>query len=160
MGADFAYAFALEEMITEGVKVSTAGTVGFGSGGEEREAELSSYSMGKFPVGNPIGRLAAAHANDRVGSLRRKQAGKEVEVLGGVGVDIVVEGICEVDTAVFLEPGPRTMGGDGLEEVLDTIGGRNGGRACNGCKAGEEDVESTEDQRIRVGGKIKEVTEG
>ena len=26
MGADFAYAFALEEMITEGVKVSAAGT--------------------------------------------------------------------------------------------------------------------------------------
>lgn len=114
MGADFAYAFALEEMITEGVKVSTAGTVGFGSGGEEREAEFSSYSMGKFPVGNPIGRQAAAHSNDRVGSLRRKQTGKEVEVLGGIGMDILVEGVCEVDTAMVLEPGPRTMGGDGL----------------------------------------------
>ncbi len=47
-----------------------------------------------------------------------------------------------------------------MEEVVNPIGVGDRRGACDVCNWGEEDVESTEDQRVWVGGRIKEVTKG
>jgi hypothetical protein len=60
--------------------------------------------------------------------LRGKQTGDEVEVFGGVGVDVLVERVGDIFTAVFFNSVPCTVWGDGVEEVVNAIGvGDRGG---------------------------------
>ncbi len=45
----------------------------------------------ELPVEEAIVWVATAYANERVGCLWRKQAGKEVEVVGSIEVDFFVK---------------------------------------------------------------------
>jgi len=69
-----------------------------------------------------------------------------VEVFGGVGVDVLVEGLGEVFTAICFKSVACTVRGDGVKEVVNTSGVGDGGRTCNIRNEGEEEVETTEDQ--------------
>ena len=65
--------------------------------------------------------------------MRGKQTGDEVEVFGGVGVDVLVERVGDIFTAVFFNSVPCTVWGDGVEEVVNAIGVGDRGGACDGC---------------------------
>ena len=54
-------------------------------------------------------------------------------MFGGVGVDVLVERVGDIFTAVFFNSVPRTVWGDGVEEVVNAIrvGDREG--ACDVC---------------------------
>jgi hypothetical protein len=65
--------------------------------------------------------------------LRGKQTGDEVEVFGGVGVDVLVERVGDIFTAVFFNSVPCTVWGDGMEEVVNAIRVGDRGAACNVC---------------------------
>jgi hypothetical protein len=80
--------------------------------------------------------------------LRGKQTGDEVEVFGGVGVDVLVERVGDIFTAVFFNSVPCTVWGDGVEEVVNAIGVGDRGGACDVCNLGEEDVDTMEDQQV------------
>ncbi len=65
--------------------------------------------------------------------MREKQAGDEVEVFGGIGIDVLVERAGDIFTAVFFNSVPCTVWGDGVEEVVNAIGVGYRGGACNVC---------------------------
>jgi len=56
-------------------------------------------------------------------------------VFGGVGVDVLVERVGDIFTAVFFNSVPCTVWvwGDGVEEVVHTIGVGDRGGACDIC---------------------------
>ena len=81
-------------------------------------------------------------------------------MFGGVGVDVFVEGLREVFTAICFKSVACTVRGDGVKEVVNTSGFGDGGGTCNIHNEGEEEVETTEDQQVRVCVRIKEVTKG
>ena len=47
-----------------------------------------------------------------------------------------------------------------MKEVVNAIGVGDGGGACNICNERKEEVETMEDQRVRVCVRVKEVTKG
>jgi hypothetical protein len=53
-------------------------------------------------------------------------------VFGGVGVDVLVEKVGDIFTAVFFNSVPCTVWGDGVEEVV-AIGVGDRGGACDVC---------------------------
>ena len=67
-------------------------------------------------------------------------------MFGGVGVDVFVEGLREVFTAICFKSVACTVRGDGVKEVVNTSGVGDGGRTCNIRNEGEEEVGTTEDQ--------------
>ena len=54
-------------------------------------------------------------------------------MFGGVGVDVLVERVGEVFTAMFLNSVSCTVRGDGAKEVINAIGVGGRGRACDVC---------------------------
>ena len=54
-------------------------------------------------------------------------------MFGGVGVDVLVERVGDIFTAVFFNSVPCTVWGDGVEEVVNAIGVGDRGGACDVC---------------------------
>ena len=65
--------------------------------------------------------------------MRGKQTGDEVEVFWGVGVDVLVERVGDIFTAVFFNSVPCTVWGDRMEEVVNAIRVGDRGGACDVC---------------------------